>query len=121
MAKPQQPELHRSSRVPALDPDASEAKLSAQERPRNGGTIGDAPEEQQPGHHPDHDSDKPDLDAFAERLGVTPEGTEPGGAPNVSGADSVGSRWESQWRRLLVPASVGLGLVLAVVYRRRHR
>ena len=30
------------------------------------------PEENQAGHHPEHDQDKPDLDAYAERLGIDP-------------------------------------------------
>ncbi len=121
MANPQQPELRRSGRVPALDPDASEAKLSAQDQPQTGGVVGDAPPEQQPGHHPEHDQDQPDLDEFAARLGVKAEGDEPHDTPNVTDAEGVGqSRWQSQWRRLLVPASVATGLVLAFVYRRRR-
>lgn len=120
MSKPQQPEVRRSGRVPALDPDASEAKLSAQSRPANGDTIGDAPADQQPGHHPDHDQDKPDLDRFAERLGVKAEGDEPGDAPNVTDAEGVGTdRWQSQWRRVLVSA-VAVAAVAAVVIRVRR-
>ncbi len=85
MPNPQQPELRRSERVPALDPDASEAKLSAQRRNRRRPTAPNTPvpDDQQPGHHPDHDQDKPDLDAFAERLGVVAEEDEPADAPHV--------------------------------------
>lgn len=122
MSKPQQPELHRSGRVPALDPDASEAKLSAQDRPANGDTIGGAPEDQQPGHHPEHDQDKPDLDRFAERLGVKAEGDEPHDAPNVTDADDVGNhRWQPQWRRVVIPVAVVAGIVAAVIGIRRSR
>lgn len=121
MAKPQQPEVRRSGFVPALDPDATEGKLSAQSPPESGDTIGDAPVEQQPGHRPAEDQDKPDLDAFAERLGVTPEGDEPRDAPNVTEAESAArNRWKPQWRRVLVPAAVAAGLVLAGVLRRRR-
>lgn len=90
MAKPQQPELRRSGFVPALDPDATESRLEAHDRPTaKGGKRGPIPDEQQPGHHPDEEQDKPDLDRFAERLGVVPEGEEPADAPHVEDAPDV--------------------------------
>ncbi|MFP5322643.1 MAG: hypothetical protein ACLGIC_12470 [Acidimicrobiia bacterium] len=89
MAKPQQPELRRSGFVPALDPDATESDLEAHERPKaKGGKRGPIPEEQQPGHHPEHEQDKPDLDKFAERMGIVPEGEEPEDAPHVEDDDA---------------------------------
>ena len=81
MAKPQQPELRRSERVPSLSPDASEAELSAQSVPATTDPDAPIPEEQRPGHDPEFDQDKPDMDAMAERLGVVPEGEEPDDAP----------------------------------------
>ena len=83
MAKPQQPELRRSGRVPALDPDASEAKLSAEQPHRPSDPDGPIPEDQRPGHHPDHEQDKPDLDKFAERMGIVPDEEAPASAPHV--------------------------------------
>jgi len=83
MANPQQPELRRSGKVAALDPDATATDLTAQERPSTKGRTGTVPEEQRPGHHPEHEQDKPDLDKFAERLGIVPEGEEPEDAPRV--------------------------------------
>ena len=83
MPNPQQPELRRSGFVPALDPDATESRLSGEERPSNKSSIGGVPEDQQPGHHPDTEQDKPDLDDFAARLGIVPEGEEPDDAPRV--------------------------------------
>jgi hypothetical protein len=50
MGRPQQPELARSGKTD-LDP-------------------GPVPPENQPGHHPPEESDKPDLDAFAAKLGA---------------------------------------------------
>lgn len=91
MAKPQQPELRRSGKVPALDPDATEAKRSADRRRTTTDPGGPVPEDQQPGHHPERDQDKPDLDRFAERLGVAAEGEEPSGAADVE-PDRVASR-----------------------------
>ena len=83
MAKPQQAELRRSGKVPALDPDASVAKLSAQDTPGTSGSEGSIPEDQRPGHHPDQEQDKPDMDKFAERLGIVSEEEEPPEAPHV--------------------------------------
>lgn len=89
MAKPQQAELRRSGKVPALDPDASVAKLSAQDTPGTSGSDGSIPEEQRPGHHPDQEQDKPDMDAFAERLGIVSDEEEPPEAPHVEEDSTV--------------------------------
>ena len=45
-----------------------------------GGETGPIPAENQPGHHPPKEQDKPDLDAFAAKLGTDPE------APTATGA-----------------------------------
>jgi len=50
MDGPQQPELYRN------------------------GETGSVPPDNRPGHHPDHEQDKPDRDAVARRLGVTSRG-----------------------------------------------
>jgi len=88
MAKPQQPELRRSGTVASLDPDATESDLKAHDRPTTKGRRkAPVPEEQRPGHHPDEEQDKPDLDDFAARLGIVPEGEEPDDAPRVEDDD----------------------------------
>ena len=92
MAKPQQPELRRSGKVAALDPDATETDLTAHDRPSTKGRAGKVPAEQRPGHHPDHEQDKPDLDKFAERMGIVPEGEEPDDAPRVEDEDAAAAR-----------------------------
>lgn len=58
MSKPQQPELHRSGKG-ATDP--ASAKASPEVNPRAGdeGGGGPVPEENLPGHQPEHDQDKP--------------------------------------------------------------
>ena|SRR5437016_1787058 len=72
MAHPQQPELARSARTD-LDPDHVETGLQGQPTPATGGETGAIPPENQPGHHPEKEQDKPDLDAFAARLGTDPQ------------------------------------------------
>ena len=72
MAHPQQPELARSARTD-LDPDHVETGLQGQPTPATGGETGPIPPENQPGHHPEKEQDKPDLDAFAARLGTDPQ------------------------------------------------
>ena len=64
MANPQQPELARSRKTPALDPDATEAVLSAAEAPTVDRPRGPVPVDNQPGHHPPVEQDKPDPERF---------------------------------------------------------
>lgn len=68
MARPQSSELRRSGTTPAFEPDSISSRLEAHERPTSSGESGPVPEENSPGHRPEHDQDKPDLDAFAERF-----------------------------------------------------
>jgi hypothetical protein len=50
------------------------------------------PEDNQPGHHPDHEQDQPDLDDFAEKFGVTgAEAGGPTGGSGVTGAPAGGA------------------------------
>src|SRR2546421_12787979 len=72
MSRPQQPELARSAKTD-LDPDHVETGLQGQRKPTTGGETGPVPAENQPGHHPPEEQDKPDLDAFAARLGADPK------------------------------------------------
>ncbi len=72
MARPQQPELARSAKTD-LDPDHIETGLQGQKAPATGGETGPVPPDNQPGHHPAKEQDKPDLDAFAARLGTDPK------------------------------------------------
>jgi len=70
MATPQPPELRRSSHS-AADPKARKA-FGDVTLPSPDERSGPIPEENQPGHHPDHEQDQPDLDAVAEKLGIKP-------------------------------------------------
>jgi hypothetical protein len=67
MGRPQQPELARSSKTD-LDPDRIGTELEARKPLREGGRTGPVPPENEPGHRPEHDQDKPDPDAFAAKL-----------------------------------------------------
>lgn len=69
MSNPQQPELARSRKTPALDPDAV-AGVAASGAPASTDPVAPVPADNQPAHHPEQEQDKPDLDAFAARLGV---------------------------------------------------
>src|ERR687896_2249922 len=68
MANPQQPELARSRKTPALDPDATEAVLSAEGTPVEDRARGPVPVDNQPGHHPPVEQDKPDADRFIAKV-----------------------------------------------------
>lgn len=75
MSNPQQPELARSRKTPAQDQDAVAGVVEGQHQPGTSAPTGPVPVDNQPGHHPAHEQDKPDLDKFAERLGVVEPGT----------------------------------------------
>lgn len=76
MSNPQQPELARSRKTPHQDQDAVATVVEGRSTPSTEGRTGPVPAENQPGHHPAQEQDKPDLDAFAARLGVTDEPAE---------------------------------------------
>lgn len=65
MTKPQQPELRRSG-LGSADQDAAELRAEDTLPAAEGGTE-PVPEENRPGHHPEQEQDKPDLQAFQER------------------------------------------------------
>ena len=67
MSRPQQPEIARSGRTD-VDPDHVGEALEGARSPRSKGKTGPVPPENQPGHHPPEEQDKPDLDAFAAKL-----------------------------------------------------
>ncbi|HSL57225.1 MAG TPA: hypothetical protein VK866_05235 [Acidimicrobiales bacterium] len=69
MPNPQSPEVRRSGTTD-LDPDSIGPALEARRSPGSSGPTGPVPEDNQPGHHPAHDQDKPPLDDFAERFGA---------------------------------------------------
>ncbi|MDQ3991833.1 MAG: hypothetical protein M3245_05935 [Actinomycetota bacterium] len=58
MARPQQPELARSERG-KFDQDRPSDKQATRGRPDIEGHAGPVPEENQPGHRPDEEQDKP--------------------------------------------------------------
>lgn len=71
MSNPQQPELARSRKTPSQDQDAVAAVVDGQSAPSTEGRTGPVPADNRPGHRPEKDQDKPDLDDFAAKLGVT--------------------------------------------------
>src|SRR6056297_936866 len=70
MPNPQSPELRRSATTASQSPDSVSSQREADRPVGRSGETGPVPEDNRPGHHPDHDQDRPDLDAFADRLGV---------------------------------------------------
>ncbi len=57
MTKPQQPELRRTG-YGATDQDSAEIRAGG--TPPTGGDAGPVPEDNQPGHHPEVEQDKPE-------------------------------------------------------------
>jgi hypothetical protein len=77
MGKPQQPELGRSGHSSVTEGqhagEVIEGRFQAGEQE---GAAGPVPEDNRPGHHPEHEQDKPDLARFRARL---QGGDEPAG------------------------------------------
>jgi hypothetical protein len=68
MVKPQQPELRRSDRGATSD-DATKERLSAPSAPGvDGARGGPIPEDNLPGHHPEHEQDKPSGRDFVAKM-----------------------------------------------------
>ena len=59
MAKPQQPELHRSGKG-ATDPASAKAAAEVGGAGGATGPTGPIPEDNVPGHHPEREQDKPE-------------------------------------------------------------
>jgi hypothetical protein len=76
MSTPQQPELRRSEQTPGLAPDSIQGELDARKHPGRSGEIGPVPAANRPGASSGPQQDKPDLDRFAEKFGMTDEAVE---------------------------------------------
>ena len=62
MSTPQQPELHRSQRGDSDPNMAAKSDVSAETKaPAGDGGVAPVPEDNQPGHHPEQEQDKPDI------------------------------------------------------------
>jgi hypothetical protein len=79
MTKPQQPELRRSGRG-STDEDSATTKAQVDRRAPvdEPGPTGRIPEDNRPGHHPEHEQDQPDPARIAERFGIVDEPGEGG-------------------------------------------
>jgi hypothetical protein len=108
MSNPQQPEIGRSRKTPAQDQDAVAGVLDGQRDIGADAPRGPVPPENQPGHHPAQEQDKPDMNAFAERLGVVEPSQREGGVetpePGAPGR-----------RRVLVPVTALVAVALAAL------
>jgi hypothetical protein len=121
MSNPQQPELARSRKTPAQDAGAVAGVLDGQRDIGADAPRGPVPPENQPGHHPSDEQDKPDLDKFAAKLGtMEPEERkevlkdEPPSVVNPVPAQATR-------RNALVGVGALVALILAVVAGRRIR
>lgn len=76
MSTPQQPELRRSETTPGFAPDSIGGELDAKKRPGSSGSTGPVPAANQAGGSSGPVQDKPDLDKFAEKFGITDEAVD---------------------------------------------
>lgn len=122
MSNPQQPELARSRKTPSQDQDAVAAVIEGQDIPGADAPRGPVPPENQPGHHPAEEQDKPDLNAFAQKLG-TVEPSERSDTPEGRDASlgAYGSRRAQAGMAAAVATVVAVVLVVVTGRRRRSR
>lgn len=123
MSNPEQPELARSRKTPAQDQDAVAAVVDGQQIPGGDAPGGPIPVDNQPGHHPAVEQDKPPLEKFAAKLGtMEPEERkdvlkdEPRSVVNPAPAPAPAAK-----RAALVGIAALVAVVLAVVAGRRRR
>jgi len=69
MPNPQQPELRRSEKGATTDDGTKGTHTAPDEQAVWSGRAGPIPEDNQPGHHPPVDQDKPSGDAFVAKAG----------------------------------------------------
>ena len=67
MTRPQSSELRRNGLNPALEPEATAALRAPSTAAGTDGPDRTIPEDNRPGHHPDHEQDRPDPADFLER------------------------------------------------------
>lgn len=77
--------------------------------------AGPVPEDNLPGHHPDHEQDQPDLTAMAERLGTVPPGERESEGREDEGADEDRSLLQVVEAGVVAGAGLGAGLARAGV------
>jgi hypothetical protein len=75
MGKPQQPELGRSGHTPVVEGQHAREVIQGQDAPADDEAPGRVPEANRPGHHPETEQDKPDLERFRDRLAGNDSGT----------------------------------------------
>jgi hypothetical protein len=123
MSNPQQPELARSRKTPAQDPDSVAGVVEGERQPGADAPRGPVPPDNQAGHHPAEEQDKPDLDAFAERLGVADPSDPPTAEAEPDSLAPTASRFSGALPRVaaVVAAVTALLGVLALTKRRRSR
>ena len=107
MARPRQSEVARTAETD-IDPDHVETGLHGQTPPTTGGETGPIPADNQPGHHPAKEQDKPDLDAFAAKLGARSQGPVDDQGPQAGPAQGRSGPGRAAGRRSGV-AGVGPG------------
>ncbi len=116
MSNPQQPELARSRKTPHQDQDSVAAVVDGRGRLEADAPPGPVPAENQPGHHPPEEQDKPDLDAFAERFGIADASSPPADAVT---SQAPGTRAVIARTAAVVAAVVALATLVMTLKRRR--
>ena len=92
--------------------------------PPDAGPAGPVPPDNEPGHHPDHEQDKPDPNAFAAKLGLAApqrDAGPPPDGPSPPASPAAPARAPRPFPVVPVVGLAALGLVAALMVRRSRR
>ncbi len=120
MSNPQQPEIARSRKTPAQDQDAVAGVLDGQPDVGADAPRGPVPAENQPGHHPTDEQDKPDLNAFAAKLGTMEPAEREEWEEQQEAAQAAAAPAGSR-SRVMAIAAAAFGVLLGIFAVRRRR
>lgn len=120
MGTPQQPELRRSGHTPVVQDHAAEKAPASPKAPAGRRRTGSVPPENQPGHHPETEQDKPTgPPPTGQSGGDADEGADAGPGPDremASGAGSHVRRFPFEFSSRLAPLAAAFGVTPSRAY-----
>lgn len=112
MTKPQQPELRRSGHTPVDQDHAAEVAGGAPRTRQGRAASGPVPPDNEPGHHPEHEQDRPANPARP----PTPASTTEPARPATEATRGRPERFPFEFDARFVPLALPFGVMPATAY-----